>query len=407
MLNSNLLRRYPMTGFDISKARFETRQLHAGEHPDYYNAGFPPLYMTSSYGCPDTATAQKYMADKASGHLYSRFNNPTVDAMERRLASLEGYEECVSASSGLAAIAQLVFGLMKPGDNIVSATKIYGGTYGMLNKEIKDLGFETRWIDDATDYGSYRKAIDGKTKMLLFETPGNPLMNVVDIEEVVKICREREILSVLDNTFATPYLQPVSHLGVDIVVHSLTKYITGHGTVIGGATIGSKKLMDPVRWGPHANLGPTFSPFNAWLILMGLDTLSIRMDRHCENAMLIAEFLSAHPKISYVYYPGLKDFPGYEVANKQMKAFGGMIGFGVSGGYDHAVRTLDNLKLIKNQVSLGDVKSIILHPASTTHFPVPAEVKEKLGIKPEYVRFSVGLEHAEDLIADLNQALGA
>lgn len=394
-----------MSDYDLSNARFETRQLHAGEHPDYYRAGFPPIYLTSSYWCEDTEQAQLLMSDKAKGHLYSRFNNPTVDAMERRLASLEGYEECVSAASGLAAVAQLVFAHVKPGENVVSATKIYGGTYGMLEREFRPLGIETRWIDDACDYDAYRSAINDKTRLILFETPGNPLINIVDIDEIVKIGREFDLPTVLDNTFATPYLQPVSHLGVDIVIHSLTKYITGHGTSIGGAVIGSKKLMDPVRWGPHANLGPTFSPFNAWLMLIGLDTLSIRMERHSSNAMAIAEWLETHSKVDYVNYPGLPGFEGHEIAKRQMRMFGGMLGFGASGGYDHAVRTLDNLKLIRNQVSLGDVKSIVLHPASTTHFPVPAEVKERLGIKPEYIRLSVGIEHVDDLKEDLDKAL--
>jgi len=394
-----------MSDYDFSKARFETRQLHAGEHEDLFHAGFPPIYLTSSYYCADTETAQRLMADKEAGHLYSRFNNPTVDAMERRLASLEGYEECVSASSGLAAIAQLIFAYARPGDNIVSATKIYGGTYGMLQGDIKNLGIETRWIDDAADYDAYRTAIDKKTKMILFETPGNPLLNIVDIEKVVEIAKDAGVLSVLDNTFATPFLQPVSHLGVDLVVHSLTKYVTGHGTSVGGAVIGSKALIDPIRWGPHANLGPTFSPFNAWLMLIGLDTLSIRMERHSENAMEIANWLLDHPGVSYVNYPGLPDFPGRGIAKKQMKMFGGMLGFGAAGGYDHAVNILDSLKLVKHQLSLGDVKSIILHPASSTHFPVPEDVKEKLGIKPEYIRLSVGLEHVDDLKADLDQAL--
>ena len=396
-----------MSEFDLSKARFETRQLHAGEHPDYFRAGFPPIYLTSSYWCESTEQAQMLMADKGKGHLYSRFNNPTVDAMEKRLASLEGYDECVSAASGLAAIAQLIFAHVKPGENIVSATKIYGGTFGMLEREFKPLGIETRWIDDATDYNGYRKLIDGKTRLLLFETPGNPLVNIVDIDEVVKIGRDTGVPTVLDNTFATPFLQPVAHLGVDIVVHSLTKYITGHGTSIGGAVIGRRELMDPVRWGPHANLGPTFSPFNAWLMLIGLDTLSIRMERHSENAMALALWLKDHPKVAYANYPGLPGSPGHEVAKKQMRMFGGMLGFGAAGGYDHAVRILDGLKLIKHQVSLGDVKSIILHPASSTHFPVPIEIKERLGIKPEYIRLSVGLEHVEDLKEDLDQALNS
>ncbi|MEP0813715.1 MAG: aminotransferase class I/II-fold pyridoxal phosphate-dependent enzyme [bacterium] len=386
-------------------ARFETLQLHAGEDGDPMHAGFPPLYMASSFYCTDTETAQDFMAHKEKGHIYSRFSNPTVAVMEKRLAALEGYDECVSASSGLAAIAQLVFAHVKPGENLVSATKIYGGTYGMLNREIAALGIETRWVDDASDWAGWRKAITPKTKMLLFETPGNPLLNIVDIEQAVAICREYGLISVLDNTFATPYLQPVAHLGVDVVVHSLTKYIVGHGTVIGGATIGRKELMNPVRWGPHANLGPTFSPFNAWLVLMGLDTLSIRMERHSENAMELAKWLRVHPKVSYVYYPGLPDFPGHEIAKKQMKMFGGMVGFGAAGGYEHAVKTLDSLKLIKHQTSLGDVKTIILHPASSTHFPVPEDVKLKLGILPDYIRLSVGLEHVDDLKEDLDRAL--
>lgn len=387
-------------------ARFETRQLHAGEGDDPYHAGFPPLYMASSFYCTDTATAQSYMLDKSKGYLYSRFNNPTVDALERRLASLEGYEECVSASSGLAAIAQLLFAHVKPGENLVSATKIYGGTYGMLNREIKGLGIETRWVDDAENWDSWRAAIDDKSRMLLIETPGNPLLNIVDIEKAVELAREHDLISVLDNTFATPFLQPVAHLGVDVVVHSLTKYIVGHGTVVGGAVIGRKEIIDPVRWGPHANLGPTFSPFNAWLTLMGLDTLSLRMERHSDNAMEIANWLLEHPRVKYVLYPGLPDFDGHEVAKRQMKMFGGMVGFGPVGGYDHAVSLLDSLKLIRHQTSLGDVKTIILHPASSTHFPVPEEVKEKLGILPDYIRLSVGLENVEDLKEDLDQALG-
>ncbi len=383
----------------------ETEIVH-GIHDHHSNSMdlVAPIHMTSTFKFRDADHGAGVFAGTADGYVYTRISNPTIDLLQQKMAILEGGEAAVATASGMSAIAAVAMSLAKPGDNFVSCNAIYGGSFALLNTHMKNINIEPRFIAPCSSCDDKIEAlIDAKTKFLYIETPANPTLDILDIEMWAKIAKKHGIKLVVDNTFATPYLTNPLNLGAHIVVHSATKYLSGHGDIIGGIVVGTKEDIAHICEDYVFHYGPTLSPFNAWLFLRGIKTLAIRMDRHCANAMKIAEFLEKHPKIEKVYYPGLKNFPGHELAKKQMKQFGGMISFEVKGGLVAGKKIMDNVKLCTLAVSLGDCETLIQHPASMTHSTYTKEDRERAGISDGLVRLSVGIENADDIINDLEE----
>lgn len=375
--------------------RFSTKAIHAGQHPDPTNgAVMTPVYLTSTYAQPELG--------KNKGYEYSRVSNPTRDALERNLAALESGRHGMAFGSGMAAI-DAVFRLLKPGDHVLVSDSVYGGTYRIAKMILEEYGLRFDFIN-TTNLANVEKAITKHTKMIFVETPTNPTMEITDLHAVATIAHEHRLTVVCDNTFATPYLQrPLEH-GVDIVVHSLTKYLNGHSDMLGGVAVtNSAKIAERLRFLQKA-VGGILSPFDAWLCLRGTKTLPVRMERHGKSAMLIAKWLERRKKVKKVYYPGLLSHPQHRLAAKQMKNFGGMISFDL-GSYSAAKSFLKRLKICTLAESLGGVETLITHPATMTHASIPVDQRNKIGITDGLVRISVGLEDVEDLIADLKQAL--
>ena len=362
-----------------------------------------PIYQSSTFAFKNAQHGADLFAGKAEGYIYSRISNPTTDALNREMAFLEKGEAALSFASGLSACFNIIITLCSSGDNFIASNTIYGGTLALHKKVLPKLGIEARQVD-ATDLNQVEDAIDEKTRYIFIETPANPTISIIDIKACVEIAKRHDIKLVVDNTFATPYLQNPLKMGADVVVHSATKYIGGHGDCVSGIIVGDKQFIKEV----HSSLtdtGGVISPFNAWLLLRGLKTLPVRMDRHCENAMRIAQFLAFHPKVGWVSYPGLKTHPQYELAAKQMKKFGAMICFDIKGGFDEGMKVLDNVNLCTLAVSLGDCDTLICHPASTISSSYSADELKEAGISPATIRLSVGIEDVNDIIEDLNQAL--
>ena len=387
--------------------KFETLQLHVGqEQPDpVTDARAVPIYQTSSYvfrNC-DHAAARFGLAD--AGNIYGRLTNPTEDVFEQRIAALEGGVAALAVASGAAAITYAIENITKAGDHVVAAKNIYGGTYNFLEHTLPDYGIETTFVDIFNE-DEVRAAIQDNTKLLFIETLGNPNSDVVDIEKAAAIAHEHNIPLIVDNTFATPYLVRPIEYGADIVVHSATKYLNGHGTVTAGVIAGPKKRIDHCRMPYLQCFGAVLDPFAAWLLMQGMKTLGVRMERHCSNAMKVAQFLENHPKIDRVYYPGLESHPTHNIAVKQMhNGFGGMMSADIKGGMD-AVRTvMNNVKVFSLATSLGNVDSLIQHSPSMSHFDMSPEERHAAEIFDGQVRLSVGIEDVDDLIADLDQAL--
>jgi O-acetylhomoserine (thiol)-lyase len=416
---------------------FTTRQLHAGQQPDPTTGSRAvPIYQTTSYQFKDTDHAARLFALQEPGNIYTRIMNPTSDVFEQRLASLEGGAGALAVSSGHAAQALAVLTLCSAGDHIVSASTLYGGTYNQFNYTFPRLGIEVTFVDPC-EPESYRRAIRPNTKILYGETLGNPLINVFRFEEVAQIAQAHRIPLMIDATFATPYLNRPFEWGANIVTHSTTKFIGGHGTSIGGAIVdggnfdwaGSGRfpnftIPDPSYHGlVYATLGaPAFivkarvqmlrdigacqSPFNSWLFVQGLETLSLRMERHVQNAQAGAEFLEQHPKVAWVTYPGLKSHADHALAKKYLpKGPGAMMGFGIKGGAEAGRKFINSLKLFSHVANVGDAKSLAIHPASTTHSQLSPEEQTSAGVSPDFVRLSIGLEDIEDIVWDLDQAL--
>jgi methionine-gamma-lyase len=382
----------------------ETKIVHGGQHPDKETGAVsPPIYQTSTFAFKNADHGARLFSGEEQGYIYTRLSNPTIDLLARKLATLESTEAGVIFSSGLSAIFNLVVTTAQAGDHIVSDNTIYGGTYALFSSILPRLGIKVTFIN-AADIDQYTKAVTQETKLVFIETPANPTLKVIDIQRCVEIAHGKGVPVCVDNTFATPYLQRPIELGADMVVHSMTKYLGGHGDIIGGAVVGTKDFIKEL-WDNAKEIGGSNSPFNAWLVLRGIKTLAVRMERHCDNAMKIAEFLTRHPKIERVYYPGLPTDPGHKTARKQMTKFGGMLGFDVKKGKAAGKQLMDSVKLCILAVSLGDVDTLIEHPASMTHSTYTDEGLAESGIKPGFVRISVGLESAKDLIADLDQAL--
>lgn len=378
----------------LASQGFSTKAIHVGQEADpTTGATVVPIYATSTF--------TQEAPGKHKGFEYSRTGNPTRAALESCLAALEGGERCLGFASGSAATAA-VLAQLRPGDEVAAAGDLYGGTYRLLERVYKPWGLVARYTDDPSP-GGFAKIITPATKLVWIETPTNPLLQVVDIAAIAGVAHQAGAILAVDNTFASPYLQLPLKLGADIVVHSTTKYLGGHSDVVGGAVIGKNELLKPIRFTQNA-AGGTPGPFDSWLVLRGIKTLAIRMQRHCENARALASWLREQPAVTLVYYPGLPDHPNHDLARRQMRDFGGMISISVRGGSDGALRLLTRTKLFSLAESLGGVESLICHPATMTHASIPAEVRLARGIDDGLVRLSVGIEDVDDLREDLKQA---
>ena len=390
----------------LSKMNFSTRAVHAGYQKNEFGALATPIYQTSTFIFDSAEQGGRRFALEEPGYIYSRLGNPTNTQVEEKLANLEGAEAAVSMASGIGAITSVIWSKVSSGDHIVAAKTLYGCTFAFLNHGISKFGVEVSFVD-TTDPENVRAAMKENTKIVYLETPANPNMNISDIEAISKIAHEvEECIVVVDNTYCTPYLQRPIELGADVVVHSATKYLNGHGDVIAGFAVGTQEFIDQVRlFGIKDMTGASLSPFDAFLINRGMKTLDLRMDRHCSNAQKIAEFLESHPAVENISYPGLKSFPQYELAQKQMKLPGAMIAFEVKGGIEAGIKLMNTVELCTLAVSLGDAETLIQHPASMTHSPYTPEERLESDITEGLVRLSVGLECADDIIGDLKQAL--
>lgn len=388
--------------------RFDTLQIHAGaEAINPENALNPPIFQTSTFVFHDSDHIEKVMSFESSDCVYTRGNNPTLKILERRLAVLEGGAASVAFASGMAAISSVLFSFLEPGDRLLIHRTLYGSSYNMATKVLKRYRVDHR-ILDLTDLDQLRKALEEEHyKVIYFETPSNPNLDIIDIRAVCELAKPYGTRVVVDNTFASPYLQNPLEEGVDVVVHSATKYICGHGDVVGGIAVSKDEdYIFKLKFDYMSEFGGVMSPFNAWLLLRGLKTLSLRMERHMSNAMAVARFLEAHPAVEKVLYPGLESFPGHEIAKRQMRGFGAMISFEVRGGFEQAKKVLNALELAKIAVSLGDCETLIEFPASMTHRGYDPSQLERFGLSRSMLRISVGLEDIGDILEDLDQALG-
>ena len=418
--------------------RFDTAALHAGGAPDpTTHARATPIYQTTSYVFDDVDQAARLFNLEEFGNVYTRIMNPTTDVLEQRVAALEGGSAALAVGSGHAAQLVVLHTLLEPGDHYVAARQLYGGSVNQFDHAFKRFGWECSWAD-ATEPESFRAAITAKTKAIFIESFSNPAGAMTDIAAIAEVAKEAGVPLVVDNTLASPYLcRPFEH-GANIIVHSLTKFLGGHGTSMGGIIVDGgnfdwsadarfRHLVEPntdyhgiefyTTFGPMAfaiacrvlglrALGPSISPFNAFLIMQGIETLSLRMDRHCENALKVADYLSAHDKVAWVSYPGLKGDPNHETAKRYSpKGFGSVFTFGLEGGYEAGVKVVGAVKLFSHLANVGDAKSLIIHPSSTTHRQLTDEQKVAAGAGPDVVRLSVGIEDIDDIIADLDQAL--
>lgn len=390
---------------NLAKKGFNTRAIHGGVFKDQFGSLGVPVYQTSTFIFENAEQGGKRFALEEPGYIYSRLGNPTVTVLEEKLALLEGAEAAVATASGMGAITSAIWPFVKAGDHIVAGQTLYGCTFAYLNHGISKLGVEVSFVD-TSDPENVRKAMKENTKIVYVETPVNPTLLLADIEEIAKIAHQVEgCRVVVDNTFASPYLQNPLALGADIVVHSGTKYLNGHGDLISGAVCGSADDMAQVRLvGLKDMTGAVMDAHSAFLMARGMKTLGLRMDRHCENAQKVAEFLEGHPAVSKVYYPGLESFEQYELAKKQMKKPGAMMSFEVKG-IEEGRKIMNSVKLCSLAVSLGDTETLIQHPATMTHSTYTAEELAEAGIPQGLVRLSVGLEDVDDIIEDLKQAL--
>lgn len=388
-----------MTGFD-------TKAIHGGikgKNPS--NALNPPIFQTSTFVFDNIEHANKIMYFESDDYVYTRGNNPTLRLFENRMAELEHGAGAVAFSSGMAAISSTIFSLLKPEDTIIVHKTLYGSSYSVITELLPKYNMNYKIID-LTNLDELKNAIDSSTKVIYFETPSNPDLSIIDITKVCEIAKKNNIKVVVDNTFASPYFQNPLLLGADIVVHSATKYICGHGDVVGGVAIGKDiDYIQYLKFGYMCEFGGVMSPFNAWLLLRGLKTLGIRMRQHEKNTIEVVNFLKNHPKIDSVLYPGLEDFKGHSIAKEQMKGFGAMISFEVKGGLESAIKFVDGLKLAQLAVSLGDCETLVQLPAAITHKGYPRDRLAEFGLTESMVRISVGLEDSKDIIEDLEQAL--
>jgi O-succinylhomoserine sulfhydrylase len=383
---------------------FETLAVRAGQQRTAESEHSEPIFPTSSYVFESAAAAAACFSGEQPGNIYSRFTNPTVRTFEQRLAALEGGERCVATASGMAAIYATCAGLLQAGDHVISSRSIFGSTTLLFNNYLQKFGIETTFVAQ-DDLSAWEAAIRPETRLLFLETPSNPLTEVADIAELADLAHDNSCLLVVDNCFCTPALQRPLALGADIVIHSATKYLDGQGRCVGGAVVGREDVVGEGVYGFLRTCGPTMSPFNAWVFLKGLETLSIRMRAHCASAQLLADWLQAQPGISRVYYPGLVSHPQHELAARQQSGFGGIVAFDLKGGKEAAWKLIDATRICSITANLGDTKTTITHPATTTHGRLTPEQREESGLSDGLVRVAVGLESIDDLRADLARGL--
>ena len=385
---------------------FATRAIHHAYDPqDNEGALTPPLHLTSTFAFETTEAGGEMFAGERAGHIYSRISNPTCDLLEQRIATLEGAEAGLALSSGMGAITAVLWTLLSPGDEVIVDKTLYGCTFAFMQHGLAKWGVTITHVD-MTAPDNLRAAISGKTRVVYFETPANPNMRLVDITATAAIAHEAGAQVVVDNTYATPYLTRPIELGADIVVHSATKYLGGHGDVVAGLVAGTAEQVTEIRLvGMKDMTGAVMAPFNAMLILRGLKTLALRVDRHCASAAVVAEYLEAHPAVRTVFFPGLESFTQHDLAKQQMDQPGAMIAFEIEGGMAGGISFMNNLAMIQRAVSLGDAETLIQHPASMTHSTYTPEERAEHGISDGLIRLSVGLEEVEDILADLAQAL--
>ena len=392
---------------DVKKMGFNTMAIHSGE-PDKHaeNALNPPIFQTSTFVFDSIEHAGRVMNFESDDYVYTRGNNPTLRILENKVAILEGGVGAVAFSSGMAAVSSVVLSLTEPGDMVLYHNVLYGSSYSFLNQFLKKYKVNAQ-NTDFTDLENLSRKVEAlRPAVLYFETPANPNLDIIDIEEVVAIAREFGAKVVIDNTFCSPYLQRPLEYGADVVLHSATKYLGGHGDVVAGIAVSKdQNYVDSLKFEYMCELGGVLSPFNAWLILRGIKTLPIRLDRHSESALKVAQFLSGHPGVKRVMYPGLESHPGHEIAKKQMKAFGGIVSFEIDGSHEDAIKVINSVKLAKIAVSLGDTETLIQLPAAMTHIGYSDEALKSIGLSKSLIRISVGLEDVSDIISDLENAL--
>ncbi|MBD3234729.1 MAG: aminotransferase class I/II-fold pyridoxal phosphate-dependent enzyme [candidate division Zixibacteria bacterium] len=383
---------------------FQTLLVH-GEHvlDSATGAIAPPIYPSSTFAFKSADQGAELFRSPLDGYIYTRMGNPTIDILRNKIALLEEQKHGLAFASGMAAIHAILVALAGSGDSVVISDTVYGGTAALCNRTIPNMGIDMRWVD-CNNPDEVEKAVDKTTKLIFVETPANPTMKIIDMKAIADIAHKHGIYLVVDNTFQTPYLQKPKRFGADIVMHSATKYLGGHGDLVAGLVTCDDDDVFTELYRVVCDIGGIISPFNAWLLLRGIKTLHVRMDAHCKNAMKIAEFLEEHPAVETVWYPGLKSHPQYELGQKQMTGPGGVIAFEVKGGKEAGKIIMDSVHVCTLAVSLGDIDTLIQHPASMTHSAYSKEDLEKTGISPGLIRLSVGLEHPDDLIEDLKQA---
>lgn len=396
-----------MTKTNIKMSRekhFETLAVRTQSETTQFSEHSVPLYLTSGFVFDDAEEMRASFAEEKQRDLYSRYSNPNVNEFVEKVCAMEGAESGYAFASGMAAVFSTFATLLDAGDHVVSCSSVFGATHGLFTKYFPKWNIECSYFN-VDDVDKIESLIKPNTKFLYAETPTNPGVDVLDLDFLSAICKKHNILLVIDNCFATPYLQnPIKH-GADIVIHSATKLMDGQGRVLGGVAVGKKELIREIYLFSRLT-GPAMSPFNAWVLSKSLETLAVRTEKHCENALKIAEFLESHPKVKWVKYPFLKSHPQYEIAKKQMRLGGSIVAFEVEGGVEGGRAFFDNIKMCSLSANLGDTRTIVTHPASTTHAKVEPEVKAAVGITDGSVRISAGLEHIDDIIADLKQALG-
>jgi cystathionine beta-lyase/cystathionine gamma-synthase len=379
-----------------------TQAIHAGGELEPRDVA-PPIRMASTYLFESAEEAARAFETETQP-IYTRWGNPTIQIMEQKIAALEGGEAAVATTSGMAAVSAALLSVVAQGDHIVATTGLYSGTYHLLMEDFPRYGIETTLVD-ATRPAAFEAALRPNTRVLYLESPGNPTLALNDIEALAALGQEHDLITMIDNTFATPYNQQPLQMGIDVVLHSATKFLGGHGDALGGAVVGTQAFVRGVLAGPVRKFGGCISPFNAWLIARGIQTFPLRMARHNANALAIADWLGTHPKIAWVRYPWHPDHPQHDLARRQMQGGGGVVVFELKGGLEAGARLMDRVQLCARTVSLGDVRTLITHPASTTHHSVPRAARLEAGITDGLVRFAVGLEDVEDILADLDQAL--
>ena len=384
---------------------FETRAIRTGSETSQHREHSTPIYLTSSFTFDNAEQARGMFLDEIEGNIYSRFSNPNTTEFIDKFCDLEGTEDGISTASGMSAMFTSMAALLRSGDHVLASRSIFGSTHQILTTIFSRWGIEYSYADMHKPE-EWEGLIQKNTKMIFVETPSNPGLDIIDLEWLGKLANKHNVILNVDNCFATPYLQQPAKFGAHLVTHSATKFIDGQGRTIGGAILGTKELMKEIRFFSR-HTGPSMSPFNAWILSKSLETLAIRMDKHCENAYNLADYLDGHQELETVKYPFLKSHPQYDLAKKQMKYGGGLVTFVVGGGIDRARKFLDNLKMLSFTANLGDTRTTVTHPASTTHSKLTDEERERVGIKPGLIRISVGLENVNDVLEDIEGALRA